>query len=224
MLADARHYERAEFLTATATEEMGKAYILVDMCRVDFKKRSETVRYLCRAFYDHVRKHVYFDLCANRYPGIWELEQVRDAFLVGVREWWPGSLEDGEPDMPHETYFLREANLYVDFDEFSGSWSIPSYPAKSVFFESPFSSPLDDAVAALKGLQFTQNLGLFHAEALATLNRRMKRVRVTESMATEDLAMIYAEVALDLQGRLGVAPSDFEKSQLRTWPLYWITA
>lgn len=87
MLSAAQRYERAEFLLATAQEEMGKAYILADMCRVDLVKREDVLRRLCRAFYEHVLKNVYFDLSAHRYPGIWELEHVQHYFRIGVRKW-----------------------------------------------------------------------------------------------------------------------------------------
>ena len=50
VLAAAKRYERAEFLLATAQEEIGKLYILLDMCRVDFAKGQAVLRYLCSAF------------------------------------------------------------------------------------------------------------------------------------------------------------------------------
>lgn len=99
VLTDAKRYERAEFLIATAQEEMGKAYILLDMCRVDLARRQHVLGHLCRSFYSHVLKHVYFDLSANDYAGVWELPQVQHYFRVSAQEWWPSELESGEPDM-----------------------------------------------------------------------------------------------------------------------------
>jgi hypothetical protein len=44
VLTEAKRYERAEFLIATAQEEMGKAYILLDMCRVDLARHQHVLR------------------------------------------------------------------------------------------------------------------------------------------------------------------------------------
>lgn len=222
ILAAARRYERAEFLIATAQEEMGKAYILADMCRVDLAKWEDVLRRLCGGFYDHVLKNVYFDLCAHRYPGIWELEHVQRCFRIGVQKWWPAPAESGEPDMPHDTYFLREANLYVDFDAFSGTWTVPHLPSKSMLFESPFVSPLTDARAALQKLQATHELGLFGANALRTFNQRLKTLSINEQTPTKELMALYDQVGKDLETTVGVAPSAFMDSELRKWPMYWI--
>ena len=224
ILVDAKRYERAEFLIATAQEEMGKAYILLDMCRVDLARRQDVLRRLCRAFYSHVLKHVYFDLSAHDYAGIWELPQVQHYFRIQAQEWWPGSMEDGEPDMPHDTFFLREANLYVDVDPYAGVWMVPRLPSKSMMFEEVFiGSPLDDARAALQKLRATHELGLFRGDALQTFNERMKTLSVTERTPMDDLTALYQRVGEDLEVGLGVSSSAFEESELHNWPMYWVT-
>ena len=221
LLVTAKRYQRAEFLIATAQEEMGKAYILMDMTRVN-QTKQDILRRLCRAFYDHVLKHVYFDLCAHRYSGIWELEQVRHYFGIGIRKWWPALTESGEPDMPHDTYFLREANLYVDFDSFAGIWTVPSLSAKSVLFETPLPSPLDDAQAALQRLRATQDAGLFSVGALRMFHECVKRLPVTESTPSGELLSAYERAGKELEATPGIPQSVFMESQLRNWPLYWL--
>jgi AbiV family abortive infection protein len=47
------------FLLTTANEEMAKAYILLDACRLDFFRHQSTLKRLCYAFYDHVSKYAY---------------------------------------------------------------------------------------------------------------------------------------------------------------------
>ena len=224
LLAEAKRYERAEFLIATAQEEMGKAYILLDMCRVDLARRQDVLRRLCRAFYSHILKHVYFDLSAHDYPGIWELPQVQHYFRVMAQEWWPGSIEDGEPDMPHDTFFLREANLYVDVDPYARKWMVPPLPAKLMMFEAVFmGSPLDHARAALQKLRATQERGLFRGDALQTFNRRMKSLSVSERTPTDDLRALYQLAGEDLETAIGVPLSAFKESELQHWPMYWVT-
>jgi AbiV family abortive infection protein len=221
ILLSAKRYARADFLLATASEEMGKAYILLDMCRVDFK-RQDVLHRLCRWFYNHIYKHVYFDLSARDYPGIWQLDQVEDYFRESAREWWPGSIEDGEPDMPHDTYFLREANLYVDLDSYSGSWIVPSHSAKATLFEFSLFTPLKDARAALTRLKETQQRGLFGNEALRLFNKRMKKLRITRQTAMQDLTESFGAAGKDLEKALGVSFTVFTGSELRRWPMYWI--
>jgi AbiV family abortive infection protein len=59
LLVNSNRYSSASFLLATANEEMAKSYILLDMCRLDFTRHENTLKNLCRAFYDHVMKSAY---------------------------------------------------------------------------------------------------------------------------------------------------------------------
>lgn len=222
LLTGANRYERAEFLIGTAQEEMGKAYILLDMCRVDLARRLDVLRRLCRAFYDHVRKHVYFDLSAHSYPGIETLPEVQHYFRLGAQKWRQGSVEDGEPDMPNDTFFLREANLYVDVGMDAQSWAVPRHPAKSALFELPWVNPLDDALTALKKLQGTQRQGLFRAETLRILNGQMRGVSVTERTSLDELSALYRGAGEELEATVRVPLAAFKESQLHKWPMYWV--
>ena len=220
---DAKRYERAEFLIATAQEEMGKAYMLLDMCRVDLARHQNVLRHLCRSFYSHPLKHVYFDLSAHQYAGIRELPEVQYYFRLSAREWWPSAPESGEPDMPHSTYFLREANLYIHVDSYSDTWVVPSFPAVAMKFEEGFiPSPLQKAREALGKLRATQNLGLIRPEALQVFNRVMKRLRVREHTPSQKLLAAYERAGRELEVNLGVPLDGFMESELHNWPLHWI--
>ena len=59
LLVKSDRYASSGFLLATADEEMAKVYILLDMCRLDFTKHENTLKHLCRAFYEHVAKFAY---------------------------------------------------------------------------------------------------------------------------------------------------------------------
>jgi len=224
ILADAGRYERAEFLIATAQEEMGKAYILLDMCRIDLARRQDVLRHLCRSFYSHVLKHVYFDLSAHDYPGIRELPQVQYYFRVCAKEWWPSEPESGEPDMPHDTFFLREANLYVDVDSYAEEWMVPRLPSKALSFEMPFlGSPIDKAREALGRLRTTREThGLFRPEALQIFNGAMKGVVVSERTSMDELRAAYERAGRDLEAGMRVPLHAFRRSALYSWPMYWV--
>ena len=46
ILSGADKYSRADFIVATAKEEMAKSFILLDMCRLDFEKHEGPLRRL----------------------------------------------------------------------------------------------------------------------------------------------------------------------------------
>jgi AbiV family abortive infection protein len=223
VLAAAKRYERAEFLAATAQEEVGKLYIILDMARVDFRRGQAALHYLCRAFYNHVLKHVYFDLSANDYAGIQSLASLQHYFRVQQTEWWPAPDEAGEPDMPNDVFFLREANLYVDVDDYAATWSAPKTPAKALRFEEPlFLTPIGKAQAAINKLKRTKQMGLFESAPIGVFNRGMRQLVITAHTSMSDLRESYKRVGQDLARECGISAEDFDASELPSWPMYWI--
>ena len=223
ILVEANRFERASFVIATAEEEMGKVYILLDMCRVDLARRQDVLRHLCGCFYNHVIKHVYLDLSIYEYAGIRELYEVKYYFRVGAQKWWPSDSESGEPDMPHDIHFEREANLYVDVDSYTDIWTTPGNPAMNMRFHDNFlPSPLNAAREMLAKLQAKQNLELFQAEALRIFNEAMKGLHVDERTTRAELFAAYKRAGENLESTLGVLSSDFTASELHNWPMYWI--
>ena len=221
LLADSERYERAEFLAATAREEMGKHYILVDMCRLDLARHESILRGLCKVFYGHEVKHAYFELSAKESPGITNLAQRKTAFHDETRRWWPSDYESGEPDMPHDTYFYR--HLYVDFEDYGKVWSIPVMPAKAMNFESSQllgANPVAAAQEALKKIKDTQALGLYDPDKLAILNRHFSRQLINENTETGDLQALYSSIAADLESQFDVNADSFKASEIHKWPLY----
>ena len=52
-----------------------------------------------------------------------ELDRIKSFFQNDLQRWWPSTdYEAGEPDMPHDTYFTRESNLYADFSDYGQAW------------------------------------------------------------------------------------------------------
>lgn len=224
VLVDAKRNARAHFLVATANEEMGKVYILLDMCRVDLARHQHVLRHLCRSFYSHVLKYVYLDLSAKRYLGIRNLSDVKSHFHVMAQKWWPGSPESGEPDMPHDTVFLREGNLYVDVDAYSNTWTSANFAGVLTGLSDDFVPDLlQAAYKTLEKLRATQKLGLFAPGALRIFNRVTKELLVSKQTTMEKLHDVYKRTGRDLETSLGVSLQDFGKSELHNWPLYWIS-
>ena len=223
VFVDAKRFARAQFLIATAEEEMGKVYILLDMCRVDPARSQNRLRHLCRSFYSHVIKHVYLDLSTNEYPGIRNLSELQSFFHVCAKEWWPSDPESGEPDMPHDTYFLREANLYVDVDSHANIWTSANFAkVLTSLSESFILDLLQEACGTLTKLRATQNLGLFAPQALRVFNGITISLLVDEQTTIEELIVVYERAGRKLKTSLGVPLEDFRESELHNWPLYWI--
>lgn len=221
LLVEAKSLARAVFLIATAEEEMGKAYILLDMCRVD-ACQEHVLRHLCSSFYNHVLKYAYLEYSANKFGGIIELSHLQRYFRASARQWWPSERESGEPDMPHETYFLREANLYVDVDTYGNTWATPECPALEVrFLDVYIPSPLKKARDILGKLRATQDCRLYEPEALHLFNDAMKHLRVNEKTLMSELYAAYQAAGKKLEA-FGVSVSDFESSELHNLPMYWI--
>ena len=225
VLVDAKRFARAQFLIAAAQEEMGKAYILLDMCRVDLARHQHVLRHLCRIFYSHVLKHVYLDLSDHEYPGIQDLSDLQSFFRDNAKEWWPSSPESGEPDMPHDTYFLREANLYVDVDSsHADTWTRANFAGVLNSLSDSFIPDfLRKACKTLRKLRATQNLWLLEPAALQIFNKNTKSLLVSEQTTVDELLAVYKRTGMELQTSLGVHPEDFRKSVLHNWPLYWIS-
>jgi AbiV family abortive infection protein len=224
LLAQAGHHASAGFLLTTANEEMAKAYILVDACRLDFLRHGTALKRLCRAFYDHVAKHAYTQIV--RFPQFHDMAHVKEVWDIQVTRWWPSSgPESGEPDMPHDTYFTRELPLYVDFINCDGRWLLPHRNTARGMFEEDFGrSAFSDAGLALQRLLDTEDAGLFSAQCLCTLNDVFSPHYLTERTRTRQFLDLRRAVARRLEAERGIIEDRFRRSALDAWPLYHFVA
>ena len=125
VLSEHERFTSSDFLLFTAAEELAKIYILIDMLRLDFGKKTRLKR-LYQAFYSHVLKSVYFRIISFPLP-IRDMKHLREIAGVEKQEYWPVyDHESGEPDMINLELFRRETSLYVDFSEYDGFWISPS--------------------------------------------------------------------------------------------------
>ena len=219
ILANAERYSRAEFLVATADEEIAKAYILLDMSRLNFDKYESVIKKLCRAFYDHVQKYAYNHVIHHAL--IDSMHRAMEIFHLELRKWWPSSgPESGEPDMPHPTVFQRDFNLYVDFIEFDQAWNLPSPGKKGYVFLNSGFQIMDKKKQALSRLVLTQEQGLYSVEALDVLNDVFRGHYLTEGTSNEELDSLFTKLESELGKLLGGTPSRFSNTAYFKWPLY----
>lgn len=228
LLANAGRYSRADFLAATVQEELGKAYIILDMCRVDLARHQGVLRRLCNRFYSHVDKHVYFELAVPIGFRFGALSEIRDAYRVHAQKWWPAESDSGEPDLPNDTFLMREFNLYVDVDHYAHTWMVPDNDLKRTSFDldgiwdiAAFSN-FEIARRAFADIELAHNAGLFRAEALRLFNESMKRMHISEKTSVHKLLDAYDRVANIMEAERGISQGRFRESVLCNCPLYWI--
>ncbi len=225
LLADAEHLVRADrlssgrFLITTAREETAKPYILLDACRLDFRKHLSVLRALCGTFYNHIAKHAYIEI--QKFRSLSSMSEVMDLWKVEVKRWWPGEAESGEPDMPHDTYFDRELPLYVDFSNYSGGWIVPDNASQHAYFECLFGeTPISSVREKLNALRETERLGLFAPECLAAINEVFKGNYVGERATAEFVQRLHEKVAQKIEEEKNIPTSSFFNSTIVQWPLY----
>jgi AbiV family abortive infection protein len=220
LLADSRRYASAAFLLATANEEMAKSFILIDTCRLDFSRHQDVLKRLCRAFYNHITKYAYNKVV--RRDGFVSMSHVKEIWDIGVTRWWPSSdPESGWPDMPHDTYVVREMPLYVDFIDPDQKWFVPATGTRKEAFEEFLgTSDLSKSKEALERLCKTSEAGFYKPECLSILNETFKRCYITETTKTDEIGRLYEKVAERLERELGLSRTGFFASALHEWPLY----
>lgn len=219
-LLESNSYASSLFLMTTADEEMAKSYVLLDLCRLDFRKHESVMRCLCRAFYDHTLKHAYNFI--HRLDNIRDLAEARKIWETEITKWWPNNdPESGEPDMPHDTVFFREMPLYVDYIEYDQRWSLPIDEFYSLYFEksSNFDS-LSISKEYLKKIEFSYKTGLFNPSSLSIFHDIFKNYYIREDMKTDDLIKIYDEIDKSLLQELKIPEGTIFKSIYFSWPLY----
>lgn len=226
LLAQGR-FSSAHFLLTTAKEELGKAFILIDMCRLDFHEHQSVLRRLARAFYVHEAKQAYFSTL--QFNGFLSMDDVRRFWEKETVRWWPNEdPESGEPDMPHQSYFDRELPLYVDFIDYDGDWWVPSNRHDRLHFRdfldpdvSPESSTSVTRVrSVLDELQQARADGLLSEVTLTELNDGFAGFYFKETSSKEELDTAYARLARRVSDRLRIDTDRFMKSILVSWPLY----
>ncbi len=208
----------ARFLLTTAREEIAKSYILVDMCRLDLEKHGSVLRCLCRAFYNHITKHAYLKVC--EFPNI-TLSYAKTIWEGETRRWWPGSYEDGEPDMPHDTVFNRELPLYIDYDDYAGEWLIPADSDENAYFtEMLGETPVSKTEKLIELWQKADSIGLCSPSVLAILNAVFKKHYVREDTTQEQLVRLYDQVADRVGTEVGIPREPLMASPFVQCPLY----
>lgn len=223
LLANNHRYARADFVAAAAREEMGKLHLLLDMCRLNLARHENYLKRLCGAFYDHITKHAYFEYCTRSYAGIQTMSSLGRAFNLTRQQWWPAGVEDGEPEMPNDVYFLREANLYVGYDDYAEQWVYPEEAHGRIHYD-PASSFLGTPIAKTREvfdrLSHEREQGLFRPGSLAAVNACFGQRFFNDGVPTDDLNAMHRRVAGDLAQSLGITEDDYRNSALESWPLY----
>jgi AbiV family abortive infection protein len=228
ILAEAKRWARARFILATADEELGKAHLLVDVARLDVKHEN-ALRKLSAGFYDHVTKYCYMrawrfrETVAPPY-GI----RLGHFFACDSIKWWPGDGE-GVPDLPHDTAFSRDANLYVDYSDWTlGEWIAPDERASALDFGSEALGReilgLDDKrVSTREHLAAFEQLltkGALELTALQAFHGVWRSRYVRASTPDADVEVLHGRTAAAVAPTSSCSVDEVLNSPLCLWPCY----
>ena len=203
------------FLLAIADEEMAKPYIFLDVCRLDFSHHQKELLQLCDAFYDHVYKYAYYKVISNL--NIQTIQDAMTEWLESVEKWVPYSENDDVKSI-HETYFLLEIPLSIDFLDYDQRWSTPIEDVAD--YNYTMGAGISDSKATLELLKKTQRYGLFSSNTLRTINEYFKKHLISEITDDEILSSLHEKVATDIEQNLKIPVIAYKESSLHAIPLY----
>jgi hypothetical protein len=187
---------------------------MLDACRLNFCTHRDTLKHLCSAFYDHVKKHAYYYIVHRVYDDFKfaSFDHVRELFHMQLVRQWPADLEWGVPIMPHESRFRRDINLYVDFTDASQEWAGPdSDYAKSWVTADGLikASRLLETTKVLEAVIKGESDGLYSPEILSIFNSVFQNDYFNENRNYDDLKRAYDQIARKISVACGFAEDKF---------------
>lgn len=203
------------FLLTTANEEMAKPYIFLDACRLDFFRHQSNLVRLCYAFYDHTYKYAYNNVLNSLH--VQNMQDAKNEWLESVERWMPYS-EKEDVELIHETYFLREMPLYIDYLDHDQRWSTPNEDIAE--YNYSMGGGILDSEEALERLEKTQQSGLFSAGVLNVINETFKKYYFSDKTTDEILVKLHNKTARQLETKIGILGTTYKESSLYKTPLY----
>jgi AbiV family abortive infection protein len=230
-LVRGERFARAHFLIATADEELGKCHLLLDCARLDIHKHQSDLKKLSETFYDHIAKYAYMKLWrlgqTTKTFWWWNMEEALRIFNSDRVRFWKAtsaSIDEPptEPDMPHNTYFHRERNLYVDINDLGEWWvSPPSYGCME--FDKSMDryevrAQTEDHLRAFEKLRVS---GALTEHSLQAMNVIWRGQYVNRSWKREQLNDIWRRTAESAAKVCTSTGDDLLNSPLCFWPCYY---
>jgi len=214
---------RAQFVMATAMEEMGKALVLFDLARIPWRQREWVVG-LCKAFYNHLKKAAYAKIIY--WPGSGAMADALVLFKLELIEYWPNrDPESGEPAEYADGFIDREWGLYVDWNEFDGRWFSPVSSTLAYYYAQE-KEPSGKSIGqeriekVLSQLVRAREEGLLTPRSLEIVHGQMSRLQVTTTTPEHVIYDAVADVSRKLS-EIGVKLSDETvRSNFMCYPLY----
>ena len=211
----------ARFLVTTADEEIAKTYILMDMVRLKFSNH-DILRRLCRAFYSHLDKHIYFQIGLEPWRNIAEIierikiERSHDYYEIDEDDF--DAHETLGPPIPNEAITRREWSLYVDYSKIDKIWTKPILEQRS-FITSDAIYELRDTERLLKLLDDAYTIVLFDKDCLIIFHEEFSKLLINVNTTNEQIEKVLQKIIM----RGVKLPSNLvEDISIFKWPLYSI--
>jgi AbiV family abortive infection protein len=214
---------RAQFVMATAMEELGKALILFDLVRIPWDKK-EWITALCKAFYNHLNKAAYAKTVF--FPGSGAIADALVLYKLDLIAYWPNNdPESGEPDEHASGLIDREWGLYVDWVEFDGKWFQPNSSTLAYYYAQDeawdgITVGKDRIDRVLTPMLQAEAERLFTPEALKTVHSVMSSINVSINTAVEEVAEVSEYTAEKLAEAGTKISPETSHSNFMLYPLY----
>jgi AbiV family abortive infection protein len=208
---------------ATAMEEMGKALILFDFCRIPWDRKN-WISLLSHAFYNHIKKAAYAKTVYR--PGNGSLTDALILFKLELIEYWPNrDPESGEPDEYADAIVQRESGLYVDWVDFDGRWFSPESSSLAQYYAQEQAQGgrrvgEERIEAVLSQLTQANEEQLFTADALKVIHAVMSDLDIPgDNHETSIISALEETARLLLEKGIHLSDSTIQ-SNFMCYPLY----
>ena len=198
-LIETKSFSTAGFLIATADEEIAKIYILMDMARLKFSKHESILRRLCKAFYDHLDKHIYFQIGLESWSNIAEIierikiERSNDYYEIDDYDF--DTHEVLGPPIPNQAVTRREWRLYVDYSKIAKIWTKPILEQRS-FITSLVTEELRDTESLLQLLDDAYAISLFDKDCLVILHEEFSKLLINANTTNEQIEQVLQKIIM----------------------------
>lgn len=220
LLMQEQRWTSASFLLATTNEEMAKCFILLDSCKLDFSRHQAELLRLCYAFYDHTKKYAYIQIVQT--SDLSDMSSIKREWLGHAFKWVPASVEEQEdPVWIHDTHFVREMPIYIDFLDYEQRWSNPRNDVAENAYNGFFRPA--DAQTTLKRLLRSLDSGLYTPEILEIVNDNFKKYYFSDKSSSSQIQNLHRLTAQRIETEYQISEEDYFSSALYEWPMYHFT-
>lgn len=219
ILGNGNSFSSERFMATTAKEEIGKAYLLLELSRLNYLKHKNIANALVKGFYNHITKRACYEIFLDRnLPGISSLCDVKKRWRLETAKIYEGS--NDEPDFPNDVVFDREMPLYVDYSSGKGNWEKPENSlyrftsSNQILSDHHLIKELIDSEIHMK------NLNVYKPKSLKIFRDEYKSIYIKSCTSNNDIFEKNKILFNRISSEIDVPIESLSLSLLDGWPIY----